>query len=97
MQKNAKNGMFFYKECKRMQRTERTFEKNGCPTLTLSDKLGNPRPGEFVLLLVILSCYWFACMENTKENKYSAQQVDLLYTQSNKHFMSEDKTKQSWL
>ena len=28
MQKNAKNGTFFYKECKRTQRTERSFIKN---------------------------------------------------------------------
>ena len=28
MQKNAKNGTFFYKECKRMQRTEHSFIKN---------------------------------------------------------------------
>ena len=33
MEKNGKNGTFFYKECKRTQRTERSFEKNGCPTL----------------------------------------------------------------
>ena len=37
MQKNAKNGTFFYKERKRTQRTERSFEKNGCPTLTVCD------------------------------------------------------------
>ena len=30
MEKNGKNGTFFYKERKR---TERSFEKNGCPTL----------------------------------------------------------------
>ena len=33
MQKNGKNGTFFYKERKRTERTERSFEKNGCPTL----------------------------------------------------------------
>ena len=35
-QKNAKNGTFFYKEHKRTQRTERSFEKNGCPTLLVT-------------------------------------------------------------
>ena len=29
MEKNGKNGTFFYKERKRTQITERTFEKNG--------------------------------------------------------------------
>ena len=29
--------MFFYKERKRTERTERSFEKNGCPTLEISD------------------------------------------------------------
>ena len=33
-EKNGKNGTFFYKERKRTERTERSFEKNGCPTLT---------------------------------------------------------------
>ena len=27
--------MFFYKERKRTQRSERSFEKNGCPTLIM--------------------------------------------------------------
>ena len=34
MEKNAKNGTFFLKERKRTQRMERSFEKNGCPTLS---------------------------------------------------------------
>ena len=33
MEKNAKINPFFYKERKRTQRSERSFEKNGCPTL----------------------------------------------------------------
>ena len=33
MEKNAKNIPFFLKEWKRAQRTECSFEKNGCPTL----------------------------------------------------------------
>ena len=34
MQKNAKNGTFFYKERNiLLKRTERSFKKNGCPTL----------------------------------------------------------------
>ena len=33
MEKNAKIVPFFYKERKRTQRSERSFEKNGCPTL----------------------------------------------------------------
>ena len=35
MEKNAKIGTFFYKERKRTQRSESSFEKNGCPTLLL--------------------------------------------------------------
>ena len=35
MEKNAKIGTFFYKERKRTQRLERSFEKNGCPTLQI--------------------------------------------------------------
>ena len=35
MEKDAKIVPFFYKERKRTQRWERSFEKNGCPTLTL--------------------------------------------------------------
>ena len=35
MEKNAKIGTFFYKELKRTQRSERSFEKNGCPTLVI--------------------------------------------------------------
>ena len=35
MEKNAKIGLFFYKEQKRTQRSERSFEKNGCPTLVI--------------------------------------------------------------
>ena len=31
MEKNGKNGSFFYKERKRRERTERSFEKNGVP------------------------------------------------------------------
>ena len=41
--------MFFYKECKRTQRTERSFEKNGCPTLTqweANSQLINPCLGK---------------------------------------------------
>ena len=34
MEKNAKIGTVFYKERKRKQRLERSFEKNGCPTLS---------------------------------------------------------------
>ena len=30
---DKKNVPFFYKERKRTQRSERSFEKNGCPTL----------------------------------------------------------------
>ena len=41
MQKNAKNGTFFYKERKRTQWTERSFEKNGCPTLDFRSQ--NPK------------------------------------------------------
>ena len=33
MEKNAKIVLFFYKEQKRTHRSERSFEKNGCPTL----------------------------------------------------------------
>ena len=36
MEKNGKNGTFFYKERKRTARTECSFEKNGCPTLPFS-------------------------------------------------------------
>ena len=32
-EKNGKNGTFFMKERKRTERMERSFEKNGCPTL----------------------------------------------------------------
>ena len=32
-EKNAKSGTFFCKERKRTRRLERSFEKNGCPTL----------------------------------------------------------------
>ena len=32
-EKNGKNVPFFRKERKRTERTERSFEKNGCPTL----------------------------------------------------------------
>ena len=38
MEKNGKNGTFFYKEQKKMERTERSLEKNGCPTLGLGYK-----------------------------------------------------------
>ena len=31
MEKNGKNGTFFYKERKGTERTERSFEKNGLP------------------------------------------------------------------
>ena len=37
MEKNAKIGTFFYKERKGTQRSERSFEKNGCPTLAETD------------------------------------------------------------
>ena len=39
-----KNVPFFYKKRKRTQISERSFEKNGCPTLEKPDKLsgGNP-------------------------------------------------------
>ena len=37
-EKNAKNGTFFLKERKRTQRTERSFEKKGCPTLVLANE-----------------------------------------------------------
>ena len=41
-EKNAKNGTFFLKERKRTQRMERSFEKNGCPTLpSKSEKTSN--------------------------------------------------------
>ena len=33
MEKNAKIGTFFYKEQKNTQRSKRSFEKKGCPTL----------------------------------------------------------------
>ena len=33
MEKNAKIVPFFYKKRKRTQRSDRSFEKNGCPTL----------------------------------------------------------------
>ena len=33
MEKNAKIVPFFYKDRKRTQRSERSFEKNACPTL----------------------------------------------------------------
>ena len=38
MEKNAKIGTFFYKERKRTQKLERSFEKNGCPTLKITDQ-----------------------------------------------------------
>ena len=34
-----KNGTFFYKERKRTERMERSFEKNGCPTLVKASNL----------------------------------------------------------
>ena len=39
--KNGKNGTFFYKERKRTERTECSFEKNGFPTLMFSDDIGH--------------------------------------------------------
>ena len=36
MEKNGKKGTFFIKERKRTERRERSFEKNGCPTLVLT-------------------------------------------------------------
>ena len=33
MEKNTKIGTFFFKEWKITQRSEHSFEKNGCPTL----------------------------------------------------------------
>ena len=37
MEKNGKNGTFFYKERKRTERMEHSYEKNGCPTLKNTD------------------------------------------------------------
>ena len=56
MQKNAKNGMFFYKECKRTQRMERSFVKNGCPTLEIISDIENRQPNK--KMNNISSDYW---------------------------------------
>ena len=51
MEKKAKIVPFFYKERKRTQRLERSFEKNGCPTLHRR-KPGNNVTERFKILYV---------------------------------------------
>ena len=50
MEKNGKNGTFFYKEWKRTERMKRSFEKNGCPTL-LQTRFFDPVGSETFVLL----------------------------------------------
>ena len=55
MEKNAKIVPFFYKEQKRTQRSERSFEKNGCPTLvrTLSYMYVDHKVFKYSLQIII--------------------------------------------